>query len=627
MFFIPENILTGKEYIYNNYYHQWLIGNPHFVAKDKENNFKELGINDSIEILKKSPQIQSYKYLNLKDIKSIYSQNALYFIREPNNFFHPTLNGSQNCYIDLVLLEKEGKEFISPVFVIKNNKLLPKLSINFDTNNNKLLNILKKIKNQNDDIKNIIYYIEQGSRHSFKKLKSNPNQLVLLVHFYYILLNTELSKAVINLKDSEVEDYFPKDSFLHPILHSQELISDSIKNNIVAIDIYNNSKKYIISNNRYKLDFDLPQFTKPITDYDNVFLKYQNSNDFQFSNFQFGEISSWHTREGLREIYNNMNSIFIKNNNRSLKTEKYFLDENWKEVLFRCEKDGNGYKLKCLINPLEVYNTKIIDAEFYYTPKNKDIKYNDNPNFKLDIKYQYQYMIQFANIQNNPNNKLLIDNWQELKNEPETIKVETNKEYLNYKNFKDVEIYQYLNTQGTIGIVNGSRNPLCTAYNKISKANTINKLIDSRFDFFNDVLNNTHIYIVDTNICRAIGFEKDYWRFMPLQALWFEVNDLYLYTQDGKIDKFNPKYINTNDNFIYDLYLFNKFKFKWYMKCKEVLWDTKLNTKQDFKILNNSKDIKISYCESKRDMYQTLYELFKIAVIRLDNLRLDLEIK
>ena len=271
------------------------------------------------------------------------------------------------------------------------------------------------------------------------------------------------------------------------------------------------------------------------------------------------------------------------------------------------------------------YRTRIAsyakDATIYRTPKNADYIYKDNPreetknHIMIDYWQSEDNFVIFDRVVKN-----VIDNnneWDETKDTRIDFECDGYRDLEALKWVEHIPMQTYENYDVTYQI------------NSVLKDMTpITQLVDYKMKYISNQFQKCPIYIVDIKYFKALGHSELYKTLLPFRCVFFTIDDMYLYTEDGKIDKPNPKYFSEEENsneFVYNLQLFDKFSIKHFGKVFEVVWDTKKANNTDFTISGD----KITYtvANSPLDYYATIFKSYQNGIISLDNVTLNTEMK
>ncbi len=351
-----------------------------------------------------------------------------------------------------------------------------------------------------------------------------------------------------------------------------------------------------------------------------------NSHGSNSGSFAFRNIANFTINDKNPPILNGFGiDCIILNNNRAIKNRNTHRGASY------ATGQGNQYIRNVIapfifiqsndLNQLSfmVFNTGYINtlfknAEVYRTPKNKDFDYFTITDAEADYQpkleslfgsetnyeqaYQAQSLILF---QRGFSGKSFLNNtseWLELVKKYGTYgQTATNAQIIDTAKCYDFRDFNALTLfQGNFVRQNNKGNDSPNQYmncqirgvgtTDINVVNnkTDNVLVDAIFDHYCEIFHHAPIYIVDINILKTFGLDTEYHKYMPDRCIWFEVDDLYIYTADGKIEGFNLKYVDGTSQykFIYNLQQFTKFKARYAETVKEVLWDTRKTSNTDF---------------------------------------------
>lgn len=305
------------------------------------------------------------------------------------------------------------------------------------------------------------------------------------------------------------------------------------------------------------------------------------------------------------------------------------------------------------------------DAEIYRTPKNKDYNYFALDEIPIELykdvgvgayngnlvtgsstqysstSYDWIYFFgtdtNIAFLQKGFEGKTMLTDSEEFKTLSGTASSTDVTEYLTCFGFRDWELLNNLylgrnSSKFDTRLANNfaaSSNPVIpkiqlnrnkTTITDVFNERTDNIMVDGIFDHFNDIFAEALIYIVDTKVFGAYGLSApEYHKFMPNCCIWFEVDDLYSYTTDGKISGYNTKYVNSDGTFVYDLQQFTKFKARYYEHTKEILWDTHIANNTDFAMrLDSQTKIYLSNLNAISEFYVSMWKPYQTAIKRIE---------
>lgn len=259
------------------------------------------------------------------------------------------------------------------------------------------------------------------------------------------------------------------------------------------------------------------------------------------------------------------------------------------------------------------------DAKIYRTQKNKTFIYKDNPHLESQhrIKMEYEKIGQFAIFNKVPKN--IIDNnneWDETKDTRFDFECD---------GYRDIEVMKFLK-QDCMQL-DTNFDYTYSYLTEIKEQTPVTQLVDFKMKYISNQMQDCSIYIVDEKYFNAIGHKEQYKTLLPFRCIYFPVEDMWLYTSDGKLDKPNPKYFDGKGNFVFDIQKFERFYIKHCSKVFEVKWDTKKANPTDFKFLDESKQIKYCFVDSAIDYYGSIYLQYSFGIIHLYNIALDTEMK
>lgn len=653
MFVIAANKLLPNTNLNSTQFFKYI--EPFFTKDDGNGNCVPLSINDNFEILSgnqyySSPFYYKFRYLNLKDVLFFGLKGKTVLSRDKNKFlpnvrgdsFHNTPHsgrGYLSPYLVFVRDETNDTDYLTWAKIIdyKNMKLIPLYLVTYygigsaDTARqyytdlvNKLAELGKKYYPNDTSEWGYLGETYQDNKTGIIFLKLNARQIRLDIPFdkaiisdYNKRLSEDVQLSTIQGGYCLMPEYSIPDEYKKQSLGRETTGRFSVyPMNILEQELscYHIIKEPLqnIGLTVFKIDYGLSRWQNTIS---NFFCqgKYNQSTNEVYQDFVL-----WNGERSL------------KANFRKRLTQNAAIEEGILEITD--EHKLNFIGLAGIYNPIR---KMMINAQPYTTPKNKDYDYFTLKDVPLDVYIDYinnklgqqKCINSIACLQRGYTGKTLTKNYDEF------IALFNGKENIDTSNislidkfrvcgFKDLELYasilQYWD--GTI-FTNMSKS-------KIENRPAIDtQLIDSRFDYFNEILDEASIYVVDTSIFKALGCEDNYYeRLMPTKCIIFEVTDLYLYTETGQIDKFNPKYINEQGEFVFDIYQFEKFKVKYWEQVREVVWDTKRANPTDFKNLREDGKILTRYCGTVAEYYLTMWEPYKKAVICLDSLVLDTRI-
>ena len=307
------------------------------------------------------------------------------------------------------------------------------------------------------------------------------------------------------------------------------------------------------------------------------------------------------------------------------------------------------------------------DAEIYRTPKNKDYNYFELNEIPLDFykdvgvgaynnnlvtgsstswnstSYDWIYFVDINTnisvLQKGFEGKTMLTDSEEFKTLSGAASSTDATEYLTCYGFRDWEIINNLytgrnsskfDTRTDSNFASGGYSNITIPQiylnrNKTTIAEVFNErndniMVDGIFDHFNDIFAEALIYIVDTKVLGVYGLSSpEYHKFMPNCCIWFEVDDLYTYTTDGKISGYNTKYVNADGTFVYDLSQFTKFKARYFEHTKEILWDTHIANNTDFAMrLDSQTKIYLSDLNAISEFYVSMWKPYQTAIKRIE---------
>lgn len=547
--------------------------------------------------------------------------------------------------------------------------------LSFDYCNNVITPILKEFNLLEEGFeltKTDAWHIYTAHNHIVFLINNITNNLVMVVSYinkttnvtksYYIEINTELPDGI-TVFDETFDSYHIKDGYKHFSYPSINIYSEATEYSLKNLSQFENNKNIKVLNNNIINSYDLSQINQeyqklyPNHKFDTSYTTYRIDDDI----FKLGAIVLQGPvfESAPFDMYGGSNTCKIGNFSQFNNTSIFDVDKVVYSFIFMykgrsfkfpysfsaytTDSNFNAYSYMFLLpkningNPnlgfaATRYSNYDRDRIFYskdlsicLTPKNKDFKYLEQ---EANTEETNQYFNMCGLLQNNFVGKNIFDNFEEL---PEKYNTDDQKtiDYMKSYDYRDLQLYNApessFNTENPgLGLITGRRQQIIDNKNK-----HIPFLIDSRFDYFNEIFEDALIYIIDTRILQALGCDEDYWNsIMPSRSIWFEVNDLYLYNTDGTIKEFNPKYIEKDTTtelmkFIYDYKQFTSFKAKYFTNTIKCRYDTQIQVETDFKYLDDTKNIYFRYCNSIYENIPTLFQHYSNAIFCLDNIRLD----
>lgn len=642
MFYVPLHYLVDPAGSvswseFKNDFHQV---NPVFMKLDETTGkAREVTINDDLILLGRANTTNTWIYNNLKDIEFYYdSYTKRIFTRYPNDMFAFSIASQTSTIL----------------------RSIPESTLINDLTTGEKLWTWRKIIDVNTKELIPIYHTNYDYYNGFVLVNKLAEKMITAMQTYINNISGKTAgsfSAVYLLNDGKLFYSFVNAGLLTDTLEPDNVVTNSTdiynyKNNGTNI-IGKNSPFYINANpsllpidrffniagkdssgkfNLYTLktddyNFVMNTFThiyKPIQDI-GMFFVIQNQSTCQISNYF---LTYYRNKNGGKEPYH---FSLIKGKDRSFcQRHDNATKLQLTDFMTYIELDKDSNDLILTNQRYTKYDCYLYKAQLHRTPKNLNLDYSA-PDFIEPVSnsfhnrltkdgvfdgtmYCYQKCVV---VQKGYTDKSFIKDEEGFFQAQENNSANDNKiEGLNGGGFKDIEIFQNINNNTKLyGYV--SKDDYDTATKE-----TI--LVDSVFNHYNNIFKNAPIFLVDTNIFKTFGI-TDYEKYMPYKCIIFEVDDLYLYDADGKIEKFNPKYIDVDNNreFIYDLYQFDKFKVRYMIQTQEVVWDTKLDTKLDFNRTNIDNKIYAYYSNDVSTFLTTLWLPYRNAVIRLYGITLN----